>query len=354
MSAGIRRRFGIVIEVAVFTLIVAAAGSAAAAQSFDIVNVAPGVYAAIGKNGTFGNGAFIVNSDGVIVIDTQARPSWARDLMAEIKKVTNKPVTTVVNTHFHGDHTNGNMAYVAAYGSSLTIIGQENMKADLLTKGAQSLATSRDTAVPQGIARMQQQLTDGKDAQGNALTPEPRQQLQTQLDSQKSYLEELKQVQITPPTKTYDRDMTLSSGGRTVRLIHVGNAHTRGDTIIFLPKERVVITGDLLTNGIPVMRNAYPAEWINTLDALDKLDFETAVPGHGDVQHGKAQLEKLISYMRDMVAGVKDAVAQSMTLEQTEAAVDLSKHKSDFPNFDASSRAAVDRAYLEATGKITD
>ena len=354
MSAGIRRRLGIAVQVAVFALVAAGAASAAAAQSFDIVNVAPGVYAAIGKSGTFGNGAFIVNSDGVIVIDTQARPSWARDLMAEIKKVTDKPVATVINTHFHGDHTNGNMAYVAAYGPSLTIIGQENMKADLLTKGAQSLSTSRDTTVPQGIARMQQQLTDGKDAQGNPLTAEARQQLQTQLDSQKSYLEELKQVQITPPTKTYDREMTLNSGGRTVRLIHVGNAHTRGDTIIFLPMERVVITGDLLTNGIPVMRNAYPAEWINTLDAMDKLDFETAIPGHGDVQHGKAQLENLISYMRDMVAGVKDCVAKGMTLEQTEAAVDLSKHKSDFPNFDASSRAAVDRAYLEATGKITD
>jgi len=354
MNARFRRRFGIVIEVAVVTLIVAATGSAAAAQSFDIVSLAPGVYAAIGKNGTFGNGAFIVNSDGVIVIDTQARPSWARDLMAEIKKVTDKTVTTVVNTHFHGDHTNGNMAYVAAYGPSLTIIGQENMKADLLTKGAQSLTTSRDTSVPQGIARMQQQLADGKDAQGNALTPEARQQLQTQLDTQKSYLEELKQVQITPPTKTYDREMTLSSGGRTIRLIHVGNAHTRGDTIVFLPKEKVVITGDLVTNGIPVMRNAFPAEWINTLDAMDKLDFDTAVPGHGDVQRGKAQLEKLIAYMRDMVAGVKNCVAKGMTIEQTEAAVDLSKHKSDFPNFDASSRAAVDRAYLEATGKITD
>lgn len=325
-----------------------------AAQSFDIVNVAPGVYAAIGKNGTFGNGAFIVNSDGVIVVDTQARPSWARDLMAEIKKVTGKQVTTVINTHFHGDHTNGNMAYAAAFGPSLTIIGQENMKADLMTKGAQSLAASRDTAVPQAIARMTQQLIDNKDGQGNALTPEARQQMQAQLDSQKSYLEELKQVQITPPTKTYDKELMLTSGGRTIRLFHVGNAHTRGDTIIFLPKERVVITGDLLTNGIPVMRNAYPSEWINTLDAIDKLEFDTAIPGHGDVQNGKAQLEKLISYMKDMVAGVKAAAAKGMTLEQTEAAVDLSRHKPDFPNFDGSSKAAVDRAYMEATGKITD
>jgi cyclase len=348
------RRCEIAIRIAAVVVLAAAINSVAMAQSFDIVNVAPGVYAAIGKNGTFGNGAFIVNSDGVVVVDTQARPSWARDLMAEIKKVTDKQVMTVINTHFHGDHTNGNMAYMAAYGPSLTIIGQENMKADLLTKGAQSLATSRDTTVPQAIARMTQQLADGKDAQGNSLTAEARQQLQTQLDTQKSYLEELRQVQITPPTKTYDKELTLNSGGRTIRLMHVGNAHTRGDTIIFLPKERVVLTGDLLTNGIPVMRNAYPAEWISTLDAIDHLDFETAIPGHGDVQHGRAQLENLISYMRDMVAGVKDCVAKGLTLEQTEAAIDLSKHKSDFPNFDASSRAAVDRAYLEATGKITD
>src|SRR3970040_70870 len=77
------------------------------AQSFDIVKVADGVYAAVGRAGVASNGAFIVNKDDVLVVDTHFRPSWAKDLIAEIRKITNKPVRYVVNTHWHKDTTQG-------------------------------------------------------------------------------------------------------------------------------------------------------------------------------------------------------------------------------------------------------
>src|SRR5216684_5274925 len=92
-------------------LLVAGFGGTAQAQSFDIVKVADGVYAAIGKQGVYSNGAFIINKDDVLVVDTHLRPSWARDLIAEIKKVTDKPVRYVVDTHWHPDHVQGNQSY---------------------------------------------------------------------------------------------------------------------------------------------------------------------------------------------------------------------------------------------------
>ena len=322
-----------------------------ASQSFDIVPVAPGVYAAIGKNGVYGNGTFIIGPDGVVVVDTQARPSWARDLITEIRKVTDKPVRYVINTHWHGDHTLGNQAYAAAFGPSVTFVAQTNTREDLISRGTPQVETQRTKTVPDAIAALEKQLSDGKDAKGVPLTDATRQQTQTQLAAQRALLDELKQITITPPTLTYDTSMVIHLGDREIDLLHWGNAHTRGDTVVYLPKERVVITGDLLTNGIPVMRTAYPVEWVATLDAIDKLDWSAAIPGHGSVQQGKTQLETLLAYMKDMVASVRDSVAKGITLEQAEKSIDLSKYKSAFPNFDQGGNiSAIERTWTEITG----
>lgn len=322
-------------------------------QSFDIVPVAPGVYAAIGKNGVFGNGAFIVGPENVVVVDTQYRPSWARDLIAEIRKITDKPVRYVINTHWHGDHTYGNMAYAEAFGSNVTFVAQINTREDMIAKGLPQLDTLRTKSVPDSIAAIERQLADGKDAKGVTLTDATRQQMQTQLAAQRVQLAELMVTTVTPSTLTYDTSMVIHQGDREIHLLHWGNAHTRGDTVVYLPKERVVITGDLLTNGIPNVRSGYPVEWIATLDAIDKLSWDKAIPGHGNVQPGKAQLESLIAYFKDAVAAVKDCVAKGMTLEQAEKSIDLSKDKSAFPNFDTGGNTSmIERTWTEITGGV--
>src|SRR5437899_11280933 len=108
------------------------------AQSFDIIRVADGVYAAIGKPGVFSNGAFIVNKDDVVVVDTHLRPSWARDLIAEIRKVTDKPVRYVGNTHWHGDHVQGNQVYISVFGKNVEYLAQHNTREDMNKKAIPS------------------------------------------------------------------------------------------------------------------------------------------------------------------------------------------------------------------------
>ncbi len=108
------------------------------------------------------------------------------------------------------------------------------------------------------------------------------------------------------------------------------------------------------------MRDAYPSQWIGVLESLQKLDWNYAIPGHGGVQEGKGQLEKLIAYMKDMVAAVKDAVAKGMSLEDAKKSIDLSKHAASFPSYPTSaafqqaSTSAVERTWAELTGKIPD
>lgn len=341
----------------VFLLCLAQAGRA---QSFDIIKVADGVYAGIGRAGVFSNGAFIVNKDDVVVVDTHLRPSWARDLIAEIRKVTDKPVRYVVDTHWHPDHVQGNQSYISAFGPTVEYLAQHNTREDIIHKALPSVQESLTQTVPAAIQRVEKALADGKDSQGNSLTADSRGQLERQLALQKGYLEELKQIQITLPTLTFERSLILHKPDRAIHIYYYGKGHTRGDVVVYLPKEKVVVTGDLLTNGIPFMRDAYPSQWIGVLESLQKLDWNYAIPGHGGVQEGKGQLEKLIAYMKDMVAAVKDAVAKGMSLEDAKKSIDLSKHAASFPSYPTSaafqqaSTSAVERTWAELTGKIPD
>jgi cyclase len=341
------------ITVLALTGVLLAVPAAAQGQSFDIIPVAEGVYAAVGRAGVASNGAFIVNRDDVLVVDTHLRPSWARDLIAEIRKVTDKPVRYVVNTHWHNDHTQGNQAYVNVFGSGVEYLAQHTAREDILGKAIPSVKQSLEN-LPGQLARMEAALAEGKDLQGNALTAETRPRLEQQLASQRSYLEELKQVQITLPTLTFERSLILHKPDRAIHIYFFGKGHTRGDVVVYLPREKVVITGDLLTNGIPFMRDAYPSQWPAVLESIRGLDWNQAISGHGGVQQGKGQMDKLIAYMKEMVSAVRDAIAKGMTLEAARSAIDMSKHKESFPNFETGNRQAIDRTWAELTGQIKD
>src|SRR5712692_4994712 len=330
------------------------------AQSFDIIPVADGVYAAIGRNGVFSNAAVVVNRDDVLVVDSHLRPSWAQDLIREIKKLTDKPVRYVVNTHWHPDHVQGNQAYVNVFGSTVEYLAQHSAREDMIHKGIPSIQDSLKE-LPGEIAKDEKSRADGKDDKGQPLTAEARAALESSIASNKTYLEELKTMQVTLPTITFERSLALHKpNDRTIQVLYFGKGHTRGDVVVYLPKEKVLVSGDLLTGGIPFMRDAYPMEWVATLESIAKLDWDFAIPGHGDVQKGKTQIANLIAYMKDLVAQVKDAVAKGKSLEETKKSVDLSRYAAGFAaykipaQFQRASDSAVERAFAELTGKITD
>jgi len=337
-----------------------AAGAWAQARYFDVTQVADGVYAAIGKNGAFCNAAVLINKDDVLVVDTHLRPVWAHDLIQQIKRTTDKPVRYVVDTHWHPDHVQGSHAYIDVFGPNVEYLAQHNTRDDIIHKAIPSIQDSLHD-VPGGIAKMEKELSDGKDSEGKPLTDETRAALTKQISDQKDYLEELRHMQIALPTITFEKSLYLHKpGDRTIQVLYFGKGHTRGDVVVYLPKEKVVATGDLLTSGIPFMRDAYPIEWVATLEAVQKLDWDVAIPGHGDVQHGKQQIGRLVVFLSDLVAQVKSAAAQGMSLEETKKAVNLAGHAADFPvyktpeAFQRAANSAVERCWMEATGKIAD
>ena len=113
---------------------------------------------------------------------------------------------------------------------------------------------------------------------------------------------------------------TLKEAGREIQLHALGRGHTNGDLYIYLPKEKVVATGDALIDWMPLLNDGFPEEWVQTLTALDKLDFTQIIPGHGDVQP-KAHLAFFRGYISDLIDAVKKASAGGASLAEMQAKI---------------------------------
>jgi cyclase len=288
---------------------------ASAQQLFDIKPVADGVYAALAKPAykTNCNAAIIMLDDGVLVVDTHSKPSAARGLIAQIKQLTDQPVKYVVNTHFHWDHYQGNQPYPSSWPAGVEIISSQATRESIEQRGIPRVKHELVT-VPQEIEKLRQQLekaTDAKQKEG----------IQSNLRQAEDYLAELKSMQVTLPTMTFDHSLILHRNSRTVEILWLGKAHTDGDVFVYLPKEKVLVTGDALHGWTPYMGDSYPYDWIQTLDSAEKLDFRHVIGGHGDVIEGKEKFELWKQYFHDLLEETARAYAEGATQDQAEQQV---------------------------------
>ena len=294
-------------------------------KAFRFERVADGVYfaTATGSMVTGGNNVAIVGSRDVLVVDTGTTPAAARAFLDDLKLVTTRPVRFVVNTHYHYDHTDGNQVYAG----TAEIIAHDYVKTALQTIDVlhtEPYQTSQLVNVPARITDLQGQIAGERDA-------EKRKALQDQLAVAQRGWEELKEIRITPPTSTFARTRVIELGGREVRLLFLGRGHTNGDTFVYLPKERVVATGDEMESQVAYMGSAQFDEWVATLDALKKLDFVTVLPGHGAAFTDRTKITAFQGYLRDLVTQGRALRAKGLTAEQTAKEVDLTAYAKWFP-----------------------
>lgn len=309
-------------------LLLAPAFSLKAQELFDIKPVADGVYAAIAKPAykVNCNAAIILLDDGVLVVDTHSKPSAARALIDQIKKLTPKPVKFVVNTHFHWDHYQGNEAYPSSWPAGVEIISSEATRASIEQRGVPRVKHEIVT-MPAEIEQLRSDLQ-------KATSPDQKETLRKNLAEAENYFAELKKMQITLPTMTFDRSLILHRKSRTVEILWLGRAHTDGDVFVFLPKEKVIATGDALHGWTPFMGDSYPYDWIQTLDAAEKLDFDFVIGGHGDVMHGKQKFDLWKQYFSALMDQTAAAYSDGATLEQAQKRVSESLIKGYADKFD--------------------
>lgn len=290
-----------------------------------------------------GNTTVIIGERQVFVVDTCYLPSVAREDIAQIRQWTDRPVSFVLNTHFHNDHNLGNRAYMDAF-PALTIISHAETKKEMDLFGPGS--AMRDE---REVAYLQKMLETGKTPDGQTLSEADKTQVKNALARRMPALEEVKKVKFQSATLTFEHDFSIDLGNREVEIKFLGRGNTPGDAVVYLPNERIAIAGDLLVYPIPYIYDGYPREWIQTLQNLAQLDADTIVPGHGPVMHDKTY----IYLMRDLMKSAVDQMTESLrksrpamfqTLDEVKASIDLTPFKQRFAGNDKDLGEAFDEA----------
>ena len=313
MSTTIQRRTGLRQLALLAILGWAATGQAQPAQTLTPIQLSPAVWyvqglSALGSpaNQNFiSNAAFIVTTQGVVVIDALGSPALAQQLIAAIRQVTPQPISHVIVTHYHADHIYGLQVFKA-------------LGARILAHRAARSYLHSDTA------RLRLQAS--------------RQELAPWIDAS---------TELVEADQWLDADHELLLGGLRLQLRHMGPAHTPEDLVVYLPQERVLLAGDLVFRArIPFVGQADSRRWIQALDNLLVLDARLIVPGHGPVSESAREDMQLT---RDYLAYLRNTMGRAAKnmdpFEEAYAATDWSRFET-LPLFRLANRMNAYNTYL--------
>ena len=259
------------------------------------------VYSALNGGRPFNSG-IIATSEGAIVIDALGSEAVARAERESIASAIKQPVRYLVSSPFHDQFSKGNLAY-----GDVFRIGHENYRAGLFNQ-------------------MQS---------GGASAEEQRTRL---------------------PNATYRDRMTLYLGGKEIQILYLGRAHTDGDSIVFVPRDRIAYLSEIFfSEEFPNMAGGYGVSWLQVLDKIEALNADIFVPGHGpipdDPKATRAGLHRLRQIFVDMRDALKAEIARGATEDQAAAAVKLEQY-AKMPNYAAQRETTVRRMYKDLTGKL--
>lgn len=308
-------------------------------KMFSIERVSKHVYAAIALTTPVvnGNSAIIVTQKGLVVVDSQSWPGAARSLYSQFKQeVEALPIRYLINTHHHLDHAHGNAAYAEMFSSRMDIVSTDFCRSALeqATRWFNGFLQGRPVPSAQ-IQEVQNQeryyqfvksyiggLKDqipAMEAQIAHLDEAKKAAARTRLASLRSYFLEMSRFAPALPNITFDRELRLHCGDVTVEVQYLGRGHTAGDAVIFIPEDRVVVTGDLLHGLDPLLFEAYPDEWPATLERVGKLEFDIVVPGHGPIEHGRTTLNPFREYLTELNRLVREGISAGKSLSTLQA-----------------------------------
>lgn len=253
-------------------------------KHFQLEKVSNGVYAAIAKEGggSVGNAGFIDLGNQTIVFDTFNTPQAAEDLKRAVKRETSSPITWVVNSHYHGDHIRGNQIFTES-----TIISSQTTYEKM-----QEIHPTRIAKQKQGIEELTKYINSLKKQINNDRGIEQKISFLSEVESSLAILE------LTLPKQTFKKEVTFKGIERNAKLFTLGGGHSYCDAMLFVPEEKVIFMGDLLfVEAHPsFFEETNPNQWTHILKAVEGIDFNKAVPGHGQVGT-KKDILRLIDYI---------------------------------------------------------
>jgi cyclase len=304
-----------------------------------------------GDVGLDGNSIAVLSRDGVLVFDTNGTPHAAAAILAEIRKLTDQPVRWIVNSHWHWDHWYGTETYLQAF-PDVRIVSHEKNRQLMMGPALEFNRPFLSEQLPGYIQSLEKRAAEKPD-------------LATLLEADKAFFEQKKNVHLVFPNVTFSDRLAIELGERHIEVLNYGRGVTPGDTFVFLPKEKILLLGDLIVNPVTFALSGYPTEWLRVLEKVDALDATTIVTGHGAPLHDKTLLHATMEVFRVLLREGRAAKAKGLDPDHAKETVFPSLHDlmvtitSDRPPLNNAFKSQlVDwylrRVYEELDGPLSD
>lgn len=279
------------------------------------------------------NTTIVIGEKGVLVFDAAGFALQGEQVLKKVAELTDKPITHVAISHWHGDHSMGDFAVLAKYPQA-EVISHEFTARYIASPNGDHVEPRDPKAESEYRATIEKALATGKRADGTPVSPVVRAFYEDLLANFEEVNGQLERRQVTMPTRTMTDRLVIDLGGRAAELRHIAPGNTKGDMFLWLPAEKILATGDIVVRPTPYGFFSYPRSWAGVLRQLKALGATTIVPGHGDVMTDYSYLDLLAETM-DLVADQVDAAAKAgKTLDETRAAMDWSSVEKRFAGDD--------------------
>lgn len=294
------------------------------------------------------NSVAIINDDDVVVIDAQSSPDSTREVLAAIRGMTDKPVSYVINTHAHFDHTIGNRVYKDAFPRA-EFIAHERTRDDMLHAGRERLQQMQ-AHLPEMKTFFSDLLQKSQWVDGSPLNDEERASLTSDRMMAERYETIPGGFEPVLPTATIEQRLLLRRGRRTMDIRFLGRGHTDGDLIVYLPEDEILLTGDLVVWPVPLVGStSFPLDYAGTLESLAGIQARIIVPGHGPVFHDGTYVRQVSELLTSLATQARAAAARGESLEQARKSVNLDTFRDRFAG-DSLVRRTLFSTYVSGPG----
>ena len=303
----------------------------------ETIKVAPGVWTFAEPQfqvQPIGNVTLIEQANGLVLVDSGGSPGSARRLIAEIRRLSAKPVKAVIITHWHGDHPQGLSEILKAWPAARTIATKAT-QAHLRDRKTMNTPPVFDPSADDAFYKQTQDFLAYAQTMSEK-TPDPASKAgwsaAGRLFSQ--YAEDMRGAVTISTTEAFDDRLDIPDLQAPVEVRYLGRANTDGDAVVWLPKQRVLVAGDIVVAPVPFGFGSYPSDWIRTLEKLQAYDFKVLIPGHGAPQHDRTYLVRLVAAIEEIRAKVAPLVRQGASLDDARKHLDFADQAQGFVGAD--------------------
>ena len=260
------------------------------AKYLELIRVTDSVYVFKPKiDWTHSNCTVIVGRDGLFIVDTFLQTNYADEAVKRLKEISPLPVKYVFNTHGHADHVMGNSVFKAAFPLCTIIMNDSTYSKYPRNYRYGNTMSNYSESIPE----LEKEIADGKTAGGYALTESMKTFWQWQIDEAKAYLKSYKPVKPANADLVFSDKLTLHFGGHDIILMRVsGEGHDVGDAMAWLPKQKILITGDVVVTPTPYAIRGRVKEMIKSLQQIIDMNPAVIIPGHGEIQQGLTYVKR--------------------------------------------------------------